>query len=153
MIKRKRMSNGKLLHSFRDQKASSEQEIRYVQHANKEDDFKEEYYIEKKSLFGLIVFKSNADLDSLTVYLAYSQRWSVETLFWLYKNILDRDTVNVHSDYSVYAKELINFLSVAITTRGKNEFVRLELSKIYSYKEISAASQSTRRLGSMKVAN
>lgn len=100
------------------------------------DNFNAENYKEKKSLFGLIVFKSKADLDPLVVYLAYSQRWSVETLFWLYKNIIDRDTVNVHSDYSVYATELINFLSVVITTRVKNEFIKLELNKKYSYKEI-----------------
>ena len=130
------MSNGKYLYSFRDPKAASEQEIGYVQHANKKDNFNAENYKEKKSLFGLIVFKSKADLDPLVVYLAYSQRWPVETLFWLYKNIIDRDTVNVHSDYSVYATELINFLSVVITTRVKNEFIKLELNKKYSYKEI-----------------
>ena len=107
-----------------------------VQNANKKDNFRAESYAERKGLFGLIVFKSKADLDPLTVYLAYSQRWSVETLFWLYKNIIDRDTVNVHSDYSVYATELINFLSVVITTRVKNEFVKLGLSKKYSYKAI-----------------
>ena len=136
LYKKQRMSNGKYLYSFRDPKAASEQEIGYVQNANKKDNFKAENYAERKGLFGLIVFKSKADLDPLTVYLAYSQRWSVETLFWLYKNIIDRDTVNVHSDYSVYATELINFLSVVITTRVKNEFVKLELNKKYSYKAI-----------------
>ena len=136
LYKKQKMANGKYLYSFRDPKAASEQEIGYVQNANKKDNFKAESYVEKKGLFGLIVFKSKANLDPLTVYLAYSQRWSVETLFWLYKNIVDRDTVNVHSDYSVYATELINFLSVVITTRVKNEFVKLGLNKKYSYKAI-----------------
>ena len=57
-------------------------------------------------------------------------------MFNLYKNIIDRDTVNVHSDYRVYATEFINFLSVIITTRVKNEIVKKELSKKYSYKQI-----------------
>ena len=57
-------------------------------------------------------------------------------LFNLYKNIIDRNTVNVHSDYRVYATELINFLSVIITTRVKNEIVKKELNKKYSYKQI-----------------
>lgn len=61
---------------------------------------------------------------------------ALHNLFWLYKNIIDRDTVNVHPDYSVYATGLINFLSVVITTRVKNEFVKLELNKKYSYKAI-----------------
>lgn len=57
-------------------------------------------------------------------------------MFNLYKNIIDRDTVNVHTDYRVYATELINFLSVIITTRVKNEIVKKELNKKYSYKQI-----------------
>ena len=43
---------------------------------------------------------------------------------------------NVHSEYSVYATELINFLSVVITTRVKNQLAKLGLNKKYSYKEI-----------------
>lgn len=81
-------------------------------------------------------FKSKKNLDPLTVYLAYYQRWQVETMFNLYKNIIDRDTVNVHTDYRVYATELINFLSAIITTRVKNEIGRKELNKKYSYKQI-----------------
>jgi hypothetical protein len=57
-------------------------------------------------------------------------------MFNLYKNIIDRDTVNVHSDYRVYATEFINFISVIITTRVKNEIVKKELNKKYSYKQI-----------------
>ena len=57
-------------------------------------------------------------------------------MFNLYKNIIDRDTVNVHTDYRVYATELINFLSVIIATRVKNEIVKKELNKKYSYKQI-----------------
>ena len=36
----------------------------------------------------------------------------------------------------MYATELINFLSVIITTRVKNEIVKKELNKKYSYKQI-----------------
>ncbi len=38
-------------------------------------------------------------------------------MFDMYKNIIDRDTVNVLTDYRLYATELINFISVIITTR------------------------------------
>ena len=44
----------------------------YVQQAQKKEAFDSEKYIGKKSLFGLIVFKSKKNLDPLTVYLAYS---------------------------------------------------------------------------------
>lgn len=40
-------------------------------------------------------------------------------VFNLYKNIIDRDAVNVRTDYCVYVTELINFISVIITTRVK----------------------------------
>lgn len=88
-----------------------------------------EKYVEKKSLFGLVVFKSKGNLDPLTIYLAYSLRWQIEVMFNHYKNIIDRDTVNVHTDYRVYATELINFLSVVISTRIKNEIVKKELNR------------------------
>lgn len=136
LYKKVKMSNGKYLYSFRNPKMASEQEVAYVQQAQKKETFDSEKYTEKKSLFGLIVFKSKKDLDPLTVYLAYSQRWMIETMFNIYKNIIDRDTVNVHTDYRVYATELINFLSVIITTRVKNEIVKKELNKKYSYKQI-----------------
>ena len=89
-----------------------------------------------KEILGLIVFKSKRNLEPLTVYLAYSQRWTIETMFNLYKNIIDRNTVNVHTDYRVYATELINFLSVIITSRVKNEIIKKELNKKYSYKQV-----------------
>lgn len=140
------MSNGKYLYAFRDPKMAYEQEVAYVQQAQKKKDgFDGEKYTEKKSSFGLIVFKSKKNLSSLTVYLAYSQRWMIETMFNLYKNIIDRDTVNVHTDYRVYATELINFISVIITTRVKNEVVKKSSMRNIHTSKSSECSQNTRR--------
>ena len=44
LYKKEKMSNGKFLYSFRDPKAASEQEIGYVQQANKKNNFKAENY-------------------------------------------------------------------------------------------------------------
>ena len=136
LYKKVRMSNGKYLYAFRNPKMAYEQEVAYVQQEQRKETFDSGRYMEKKSLFGLIVFKSKKDLDPLTIYLAYAQRWQIETMFNLYKNIIDRDTVNVHTDYRVYATEFINFLSVIITTRVKNEMAKKELNQKYSYKQI-----------------
>ena len=57
-------------------------------------------------------------------------------MFYLFKNIIDRDTVNVHNDYRTYATEFINFLSVIITSRVKREIVKKEINKNYSYKQV-----------------
>ena len=136
LYKKSRMQNGKYLYAFRDPRLASEQEIAYVQQGKKKETFDAEKYAEKKPLFGLIVFKSKANLAPLVVYLAYSQRWCIETFFNLYKNIMDRDTVNVHGDYRLYATEFINFLSTIISSRVKNLFVKNEISERHSYKQM-----------------
>lgn len=136
LYKKVRMKNGKFLYSFRNPKMAYEQEVGYVEKAQKKDMFNAETYAQKKSSFGLIVFKSKADLEPLDVYLAYANRWEIEVMFNLYKNIMDRDTINVHNDYRTYATEFINFLSVIITSKVKNEIVRKKINKNYSYKQI-----------------
>ena len=136
LFKKARMQNGRYLYAFRDPKLASEQEIAYVQQGKKNDKFDAGKYAEKKSLFGLIVFKSKANLEPLVVYQAYSQRWSIEILFNMYKNIMDRDTVNVHGDYRVYSTEFINFLAAIISSRVKTLFVKKGLSSHHSYKQI-----------------
>ena len=136
LYKKVKMKNGKFLYSFRDPKMAYEQEVGYVEKAEKKDTFNADNYAQKRSTFGLIVFKSKADLDPLDVYLAYAQRWEIETMFYLYKNIIDRDTVNVHNDYRTYATEFINFLSVIITARVKGEIVKKKINKHHSYKQV-----------------
>ena len=136
LYKKVKMKNGKFLYSFRDPKMAYEQEVGYVEKAEKKENFDAENYAKKKSTFGLIVFKSKMDLDPLDVYLAYAQRWEIETMFYLFKNIIDRDTVNVHNDYRTYATEFINFLSVIITVRVKGEIAKKEINKLYSYKQV-----------------
>ena len=136
LYKKVKMKNGKFLYSFRDPKMAYEQEVGYVEKAEKKEAFSAENYAQKKSTFGLIVFKSKANLDPLDVYLAYAQRWEIETMFYLFKNIIDRDTVNVHNDYRTYATEFINFLSVIITVRVKREIVKKEINKNHSYKQV-----------------
>ena len=63
-------------------------------------------------------------------------RWEIEVLFNLYKNIIDRNTENVHNDYRVYATEFINFLSVIIASRMKKLFKQTKLSDQYSFKQL-----------------
>ena len=136
LYKKVRMKNGMYLYSFRDPKMAYEQEVGYVQLSEKKERFCAEKYTQKKSSFGLIVFKSKNNLDPLTVYMAYTQRWTIEILFNMYKNIIDRDTVDVHGDYRVFATEFINFLSVIISAKVKNEFIKNEINKSYSYNQV-----------------
>lgn len=136
LYKKIKMANGNWLYSFRDPRMAYEQEVEYVQLAEKKENFNGDKYQEKKSLFGLIVFKCKKELDPLIVYLAYAERWGIEVMFDMYKNIMERDTVNVHSNYRVYATEFINFLSVIIVSRVKREIAAKQLNKHYSVKQI-----------------
>ena len=84
----------------------------------------------------MIVFESNANLDAQLVYFAYKECWEIEIAFKLYKDILNRDEVNVHGDYRLYATEFINFLSTILVCRAKKMLVETSLNKTYSYKQI-----------------
>ena len=136
LYKKERMSGGKYLYSFRNPKLAAEQETAYVQQKGKKGSFSASDYEDRKSQFGLVTFKSERNLNPIVAYRAYASRWEIEIFFNLYKNILERDTVNVHTDYRVFATELINFISAVISSRIKMEFVKKELSKTYSYKQI-----------------
>ena len=119
-----------------DAKAAYEQEVGYVERADKNKNFSAKDYEQKRKRFGLIVFQSKRNLEPLNVYLAYLGRWEIEVFFDHYKNIVDRDEVNVHTDYRTYATELINFLTVIITMRVKKKLKKTGLSKNYSQKQI-----------------
>ena len=136
MYKKERMKNGKYLYAFRDAKAAYEQEVGYVERAGKKKAFSPKDYEAKKRRFGLIVFQSKRNLEPLNVYLAYLGRWDIEVFFDHYKNIVDRDEVNVHTDYRTYATELINLLTVIIAMRVKKKLKATGLSKHYSHKQI-----------------
>ena len=136
LCKKVKMANGKFLYSFRDPRMAMEQEVGYIAKAKKSDKFNIEKYNAKKSEFGLIVFESKTDMESILVYRAYAQRWDIEVFFDFYKNIIDRDCENVHNDYRVYATELINFLTALIASRVKRKFSKLGLYKHHSHKEL-----------------
>ncbi len=70
----------------------------------------------------------------------------LDKIEWIYiVDIMERDTVNVHTDYRVYAIELINFISVIITTRVKNDIVKKASIRSYRTSKCSSISQHTRK--------
>jgi len=139
------------LYAFRDPHIASEQEIAYTAFSKKKGAFSEEKLLSKRKTFGVIVFESKEDMAPLDTYLAYGSRWEIETMFSLYKGILDLDTVNVHGDYRVYSTEFINYLSVIIgarvrkmlqttvlteTTDSKGKKKVTHVCDVYSYRQV-----------------
>lgn len=147
-FKKKKISENCFLYAFRDPKTAAEQEMGYLLQTTKKGTFTEEKMLEKQKEFGTIVFESKSDISPLDVYEAYAKRWEIEIMFSMYKGIIDLDTVNVHSDYSLYTTELINYLSVIIALRAKKILKTTLLSKkskssaakmisdVYSYKQV-----------------
>ena len=149
LCKKQKVNDKCYLYAFRNPKLAAEQESGFIASSQKNGTFSEEKLLEKGNQFGVIVFESKADLTPLEVYLAYSKRWEIEIMFSLYKDIIDLDTVNVHSDYSIYTTEFINYLSVVIATRVKKILKTTPISKpkskggavktiseVYSYRQI-----------------
>ena len=118
-FKKEKINDNCYLYAFRDPKMAGDQEIGYVMQNKKKGTFSEEKLLSKRKEFGVIVFESKSDLDPLNVYIAYAGRWEIETMFNLYKEIMDLDTVNVQGDYRIYATEFINYLTVIISSRVK----------------------------------
>nr|WP_307922809.1 hypothetical protein [Mycoplasmopsis bovis] len=80
--------------------------------------------------FGVIVFESNVDLSLEDVYTLYDQRWEIEEMFQLlqkyFGTIIKQE---LHSEMKVYTTEFINYLSLIIATKVKNNFIRLNFIK------------------------
>jgi len=126
----------KFYYAFKSAEMQSAQLQGYQLKTMEKGRYDENKYEKKESGFGLIVFESNADLELKEVYKAYQERWEVEILFNNYKNIIDRQEVNVHGNYRMYATEFINYLSVVISSRIKKHIKKSRLNEIYSQKQI-----------------
>lgn len=72
----------------------------------KDPNITQEDFNKKRELFGVIVFESDQDLDPLTAYLCYEDRWQIELLFDAYKNDECRDCTNVQDDFRCSAQSL-----------------------------------------------
>ena len=145
--KKVKVKEDHFLYAFRDPRLAAEQEAGFLEFTTRKGSFTEEKLLDKQKEFGVIVFESNRDLAPLEVYLAYAKRWEIEIMFNLYKGIIDLDTMNVHSDYSIYTTELINYLSVILALRVKKLLKTTPLSKsksgavkmvseVYSFKQV-----------------
>lgn len=138
------LEDGHYLYAFRDPKIASDQETSYTKQKLGKDKCLEAKLIKKSDSFGVLVLYSNKDLNPYDVYIAYQNRWEIEIMFNLYKNVLDLDTTNVTTEYRDYSTEFINHISILIASRIKKKFSEVKikgpkgkeekpLSELYSY--------------------
>lgn len=141
-----KIDDSHFVYAFRDPSITQMEDTAYTSLQVKKKKFDEIKYKEKRKMFGTLVLISNKDKEPLDIYLAYLSRWEIETMFNLYKCIIDLDTTNVHNDYRIYANEFINYLSLIIASRLRNLFNKIDvelsnnklkkISSSYSYRQV-----------------
>lgn len=133
---KKVIAGDKYYYAFKSTEMKTNQEKGYVTRAFEKGSFNEDKYEKKEGKFGLIVFESNADLSLKDIYEAYKERWEIETVFNNYKNIINRQEVNVQGNYRLFASEFINFISSIISMRVKKLLVKTNLNDKYTQRQV-----------------
>lgn len=127
-----RMHDGKFLYSYRDVEVAKAEERNWTNcHASYDPSELEA----KRSEFGTIVFISDLDAPSETMYAAYEERWEIEVTFRFYKSILDLDETRVHEDQSVIGTEFVNLLSTIMVCRLRKAFYRVAALRRKSFRK------------------
>jgi hypothetical protein len=76
----------------------------------------------------------------------YDERWLIAECFCYYKNVTDFADTKVHSDYSVYGSEFVNFISSVMTARLLRKFEETGLFSEMTYNEIMSQLSSAKKV-------
>lgn len=136
VYKKKQIKGGRYLYAFRDAHRASLEDTTYLANAQKKKTFSPEKYAKKKAVFGVMVLESDLDLDPVTAYTCYEDRWLLELVFNRYKNDECLDHTDAQGDFSVLGNEFINFISTVATCRIVRKAERAGLLKSMSYGEL-----------------
>ena len=145
ILYKKAKGRGCWLYSFRNRKLANKEEADFYDH-HQDSRFDMELLNRKLDSFGTCVFECNQDLDPLTVYNMYSERWLIEEYFRLYKYFLDFDTTDVHIDASVYGRNFVNFISATMTSRLVKKLEDSGLLEKRTFKSVMAELAKARKI-------
>lgn len=136
VYKKKQIKGGRFLYSYRDARKAAIEEADYLTKAENQKTFEPEKYSKKSSLFGVIVFESDQDLDPKTAYQCYDDKWLLELVFNRYKSDDCLDKTNVQGDFSVIGSEFVNFITTVMTCRIIRKATRAGLLNKMSYGDL-----------------
>ena len=136
VYKKKQIKGGRFLYSYRDARKAAIEEADYLTKTENKKNFEPEKYNKKSSLFGVIVFESDQDLDPKTAYQCYDDRWLLELVFNRYKSDDCLDKTNVQDDFSVIGSEFVNFITTVMTCRIIRKATRAGLLNKMSYGDL-----------------
>ena len=133
---KKQIKGGHFLYTFRDAELAGKEEATRLTRAKKNNDYDNEKFSKKEKTFGVMVLESDLDLDPLTAYKAYSERWLLELMFKRYKSDECLDLTNNQGDFSVIGSEFVNFISTTLTARIVKIIEDSGLLKNQSYADV-----------------
>ncbi len=146
---KRQIQGGNFLYAFRDVDLAAKEENTRLNIARKKNDYDEEIFAKKEKTFGLIVLESDLDLEPLTAYKTYSDRWLLELIFKRYKSDECLDLTNNQGDFSVIGAEFVNFISTVITARAVKKIEDTDLLRDHSFADvIDDLSSAWRKVGS-----
>ncbi len=130
------IKGGRYLYSYKSARKAAIEEADYLARREKNKDFVVSKYENKCSVFGVIVFESDLDIDPKTAYLCYDERWTLELVFRQYKNDQCLDRTNVQGDFTLIGSEFINFIATVTTCRMIAKARDAGLLSKMSYKDL-----------------
>lgn len=136
LYRKQAIKGGRYLYSFKSLRKAAIEEADYLKRREQNHDFTNDKYEKKRSVFGVIVFESDLDMDPKTAYLCYDERWILELVFRQYKNDQCLDQTNVQGDFSLIGSEFINFISTVLTCRLIQKARTAGLLNRMSYKDL-----------------
>lgn len=136
LYKKRSIKGGRFLYAYKSARKAAAEEASYLARREKKKDFDSAGYEKKRSVFGVIVFESDQDLDPKTAYLCYDDRWLLELVFKRYKSDECLDKTNVQGDFSLIGSEFINFIATVLTCRMVRKAREAGLFEQLSYNEL-----------------
>ncbi len=134
--RKQQIKGGRFLYTFKDFSKAAKERHDFVERMKSDPTVTYEKFEKHEPLFGVIVFESDQDLDPLTAYLCYEDRWQIECVFDSYKNDENFDCTNVQGDFSLWGSEFVNFIATVLTYRMKRKAQRAGLLNDRSYKDL-----------------
>ena len=138
LCRKVKMEHGSFLYSYQDLTRESLEKNSYVERAalsaNQDIDVKK--YERKREVFGVIVFESDQDLDLLTIYKCFAERWGIECLFDMYKHDEDLTKTEVQNEFYVRGSEFIDLIATTITARCVKKADQAGLLRNITYRSL-----------------
>lgn len=133
---KRQLRNNRFLYAFKDYAKEALECHTFIEKMKKHPEIPQQELEKKRSLFGLIVFESDQNLEPLTAYLCYDDSWQIELVFAAYKNDERLSCTNVQNDFAVHGSEFVNFIATILTCRLRRRAQRAGLLNKCSFRDL-----------------